>query len=94
MDVSSINRIMQPLAATAPVSPVEQPGEHREMIQAVKALNGTEMFGQENELQFQMDRQAHRMVVQVVNRKTKEVISQVPPEYILRLAEDLRVQGQ
>jgi uncharacterized FlaG/YvyC family protein len=90
MDVNSVNSILQPMAATAPVTPAEQPPEHREVIQAVKALNATEMFGQDNELLFQMDRQSRRWVVQVVNRKTKEVLSQVPPEYVLRLAEDLR----
>jgi uncharacterized FlaG/YvyC family protein len=26
----------------------------------------------------------------VVNRATKDVISQIPPEYVLRLAEDLK----
>jgi uncharacterized FlaG/YvyC family protein len=30
------------------------------------------------------------MVVRVVNRKTQEVISQVPPEYVLRLAESMK----
>jgi len=89
MDVSPISNIMQPLAATAPVAPVEPPAAQREIVQAVKAVNAAEMFGQDNELLFQMDRQARRMVVQVVNRKTKEVVSQVPPEYLLRLAEDL-----
>jgi len=89
MDVSAIGNNMQSLAA-APVAPVEPPAGQREVVQAVKAVNASEMFGQENELLFQMDRQTHRMVVQVVNRKTKEVVSQVPPEYILRLAEDLQ----
>ncbi len=93
MDVSAINRLVQPLAATAPVAPVEQPPEHREIIQAVKALNAAEMFGQQNELLFHMDRQSRRIVVQVVNRQTQEVITQVPPEYVLRLAEDLRSPG-
>ncbi len=92
MDVSSINSL-QPMVATAPVAVAQPTAEQREVIQAVKALNSTEMFGQENELLFQMDRQAHRVVVQVVNRKTREVVSQVPPEYILRLAEDLRKSG-
>jgi len=93
MDVSAVNSNVQPLAANAPVQSVEQPAEQRDVIKAVKALNATEMFGQENELQFQTDRQTRRMVVQVVNRKTKEVLSQVPPEYVLRLAEDLRSPG-
>ena len=90
MDMSAINRLVQPLAGSAPVAPVEQPAEQREVIQAVKALNAAEMFGQQNELLFHLDRQAHRMVIQVVNRQTQEVVTQVPPEYVLRLAEDLR----
>ena len=90
MDISSVNRLQQPVAAEAPVAPVEQPAEHREVIQAVKALNASEMFGQQNELLFHLDRQAHRIVVQVRNRQTQEVVAQVPPEYVLRLAEDLR----
>ena len=89
MDVNAINS-MQPWSAAAPVAPVELPQAQREVIQAVKALNAAEMFGQENELLFQMDRQAHRVVVQVVNRQTREVVSQVPPEYLLRMAEDLQ----
>jgi uncharacterized FlaG/YvyC family protein len=88
MDIGAVQKSVQPLAVAAPVAPVEKPAEHREIIQAVKALNATEMFGQENELVFQMDRQVHKMVIRVVNRKTQEVISQIPPEYVLRLYED------
>jgi uncharacterized FlaG/YvyC family protein len=90
MDVSAIHQMMQPQAATASVAPVQQPPEYREVIQSVKALNAAEMFGQQNELMFHLDRPSHRMVIQVVNRETQEVVSQVPPEYILRLAADLK----
>ncbi|PWU01367.1 MAG: hypothetical protein C5B51_22910 [Terriglobia bacterium] len=89
MDLSAVQRSVQPLVAATPVAPLEHSAENREVIQAVKALNATEMFGEENELVFQLDRQVHRIVVRVVNRKTQEVVSQVPPEYILRLHEDL-----
>ena len=90
MDVNALHGVVQPLAAAAPVAPAEVMADHREIIQAVKALSAAEMFGEQNELLFHLDRQAHRVVVQVVNRETREVVSQVPPEYILRLAEDLR----
>jgi uncharacterized FlaG/YvyC family protein len=73
--------------------PAEQAAAHRDVVQAVKALNATEMFGQGNELTFQMDTQTKRMVIRVVNRQTKEVVSQVPPEYVLRLSEDLKIQS-
>jgi len=90
MDVNAVQRSVEPLVAAAPVAPLEHSVENREIIQAVKALNATEMFGQENELVFRLDRQVHRIVVQVVNRNTQEVVSQVPPEYILRMQEDMR----
>jgi uncharacterized FlaG/YvyC family protein len=90
MDISAISRGEVGMHAPAPVTPVDKTAEHRQVVQAVKAVNGTEMFGPENELQFQRDPQTKRMVVRVVNRHTREVMSQVPPEYVLRLAEDIR----
>ena len=89
MDISAVNRTSQPLDVGAPVAPVEHAAQNRDVVQAVKALNATEMFGQDNELVFQMDRQARRMVIQIVNKNTKEVLTQIPPEYVLRLNEDL-----
>jgi uncharacterized FlaG/YvyC family protein len=50
------------------------------------------MFGSENVLRFQKDQETNRFVVRVINRKTGEVLSQVPEEYVLRLAEDLKKQ--
>ena len=88
MEITAVAHSVQPV--TAPVETVrpDQAAENREVIRAVKALNGTEMFGQDNELRFQKDQQTGRMVVKVVNSKTNEVISQIPPEYVLALAED------
>jgi uncharacterized FlaG/YvyC family protein len=93
MDISAVNHSVAPLAAAAPVVPVEHSAENRDVVHAVKALNATEMFGQENVLMFQMDRQTRRMVVRVINRQTQEVVSQIPAEYILRLSEDLQSRG-
>ncbi len=64
--------------------------ERKEMVQAVKAINKSELFGQDNELTFLMDQETRRPIVRLVNSQTKEVIRQIPPEYVLRLAEDLR----
>lgn len=82
---SAIDRVARGLPATADTLPPDKNVQNREVVQAVKALNQAEMFGQENELQFQRDRTSRQLVIQIVNRRTKEVISQVPPEYVLRL---------
>jgi uncharacterized FlaG/YvyC family protein len=57
-------------------------------LQAAKTVNESGVLG-ENQLVFMVDRQTHRPVVKVVDRNTQEVISQIPPEYVLRLAQDL-----
>jgi uncharacterized FlaG/YvyC family protein len=79
--------------APAPTVTVDKTAEKREVVQAVKAINGAEMFGADNELRFQKDPETNRLVVVVINRKTREVLSQVPEEYVLRLAEDLKRTG-
>jgi len=78
------------LPAAAVSVPSEIASQNREVVQAVKAVNGSEMFGQDEEFAFQMDSATKRLVVQVINRNTKEVISQVPAEYVLRMAQDIK----
>jgi flagellar protein FlaG len=76
------------LPAAPPVSP-EQRAEQQRMVQAVKAINEAELFGDTSELTFSYDRPSRKMVLKLVDRETKEVIRQIPPEYLLRLAEEI-----
>lgn len=79
----------------APTNHLSAPGadelaQNRQLVQAVRAVNQAAMLGDNRELTFMMDRQSQRPVIQIVDRKTKEVVDQIPPEYVLRVAEDLR----
>jgi flagellar protein FlaG len=76
--------------APTPVIPTRS-ADLPEVIQAVKAVNEAELFGQQNEATFTVDRQTRRTVVQIVNRQTNEVIRQIPPESLLRVAEDMKL---
>ena len=90
MDISAVNRGIPVLASPTSVAPVDNSAStNRDVVQAVKALNGAEMFG-ENELTFQKDPHTHRMVIKIVNKKTQELVQQIPPEYVLELAQDLK----
>jgi uncharacterized FlaG/YvyC family protein len=93
MEITAVDRSAQTIAAPVASIPVDRATENREIVRAVKALNGTEMFGEENQLTFRKDPETQRMVVRVVNRKTDEVISQIPAEYVLRLAQDLKTKS-
>jgi uncharacterized FlaG/YvyC family protein len=91
MDVSAIHSSPQ-LQAKAQI-PADQIAERRELIRASKTINASQVLGGDNELVFVMDRTSHRAIMRVVDRKTQEVVMQLPPEYVLRLAEDLNQKG-
>ena len=88
--VDAVHSVGQPIAAVPAPVPTERVAEQRELIQAVKALNAAELFGQNNELTFVLDRETRRPVVRIIDRNTNELIRQIPPEYVLRLAQDLK----
>ena len=90
MEISAVNRTDAAMPVTAVSVPSEIASQNREVVQAVKAVNQSELFGQDEELNYQMDSSTKHLVVQIINRSTKEVISQVPPEYVLRMAQDLK----
>lgn len=73
--------------AQAQVS-AEQAAQSRQLLQAAKSVNESGVLGQ-NQLVFLMDRETHRPVFRIVDRNTHQVITQIPPEYVLRLAQDL-----
>ena len=90
MDVNALSRITQAAPATATPVSADPASQNRQVVQAVKALNKSEMFGEDNGLEFQKDPDTKHWVVKVVNRTTGDVISQIPPEYVLRLAQDFK----
>jgi len=86
MNVSSINSYSPSMPASFESDAAIQ---RRQVTQAVNSINDSGTLGR-NELVFFVDNQTHRPVVQVQNRETHEVVLQIPPEYVLRLAEGVR----
>ena len=92
MDVTGVNRTLSALVVAASATPPQRAAENRSIMQAVKTLNAKEMFGHDNQLTFQRDPESKRMVIQMINPRTHEVVLQIPEEYVLRMAEDLKQQ--
>ena len=88
MNIASINN-------TAPLGPADLSStraiseQQRTLIRAVAAVNASGTFGQDNELTYSVDRNAHLVVVKLVNKNTGNVVQQIPAEYLLRMAEEL-----
>jgi flagellar protein FlaG len=88
MEISSVR---EPVIVVDPIyqRPVNMQAEDRELIHAVKKINEAELLGSDSELTFILDRETRKPLVRIIDRETKEVIRQIPPEYVLRLASGL-----
>jgi len=90
MDITKVQNTGMAAPAGTETVTTSQMAQNRDLIQAVRTVNGAELFGQDNELTFLLDRETRRPILRIVSRKPNEVIRQVPPEYVLRLAEEMR----
>jgi len=64
-----------------------------QLAKAAKLVEDSNILGSENELTFVLDPATRRTVVKVINRDTREVIAQLPPERVLQMAEQLLKRG-
>ncbi len=87
MDITSIQPAGASPAASSQVT-VQEAAQRRQVLQAAQSVNESGVLGP-HPLVFVQDRQPHQAVIRVVDRTTHEVVSQIPPEYVLRLAQDL-----
>lgn len=95
MDISAINPVADSRSHAqepARTVPAHEAVQRRQLIQASRSVNDSGILGQ-NQLVFLIDSQTHRPVIRVENRETHEVVAQIPPEYVLRLAEDLHASA-
>lgn len=82
--ISSVSHIIADVAIKAPDPQV------RPLIRAVRAVNASELLGPDSELRFAFEAGTRRPVMRIVDRRTDEVLTQLPPEEVLRMAESLK----
>ena len=87
MDISAIQTGAYSVSQATRSASAEA-AQRRHVIQAARAVNASGVLGQ-NQLVFLVDRQTHRPIIRVEDRETHEVVMQLPPEYVLRLADEL-----
>ena len=87
MQIDSVNSV-KVVAAATPVG-YEPPANLKQLVTAIRALNKSELYGQDRQLQFARDPGTRMMVIRVVRPNTGEVIEQIPSEQVLRAFESL-----
>jgi flagellar protein FlaG len=84
----------QPVRA-APVAEVREATDHpdrhaepslQEVVQATEGINAFLRSGSADHIQFAVHEKANRMMVQVIDDKTREVVRTIPPKELLDLA--------
>lgn len=88
--VDETSREQRAAAAIVESQPPRAAVQNSELVQAVRAVNASELFGDRSELTFVIDRRTKMALVRVVDKESGEVVRQFPPEYLLALSEELR----
>ena len=85
MEIHSLYGITQ----TTPIDPASKSREdadaNQAVVAAVRALNRSELLGSDRELQFTRDSQTQKMVIQIVDSASGDVVDQIPPEQVMRI---------
>lgn len=64
----------------------------RQVVTAVQWLNQAEWLGQDRELTYTRDSKTGKLVIQILERETGDVVDQIPPESVLRLVTELQAE--
>ncbi|MBI1754591.1 MAG: flagellar protein FlaG [Acidobacteria bacterium] len=62
----------------------------QQLVQAVRTVNATGIVGQDRVMTIVIDQDTRRPVIRIVDEGTQEVVRQIPAEYVLQLARNLR----
>jgi len=90
MAISPIN-FGSPPAAPAP-APVPSKSTDRAVASAVQTLNQNGTAGPGREFSIAIDGKTKVPVVRIVDSKTNELIEQIPSQYILDLAQQIKLE--
>ena len=67
--------------------------ERRMLSGAVAAIDNSGALGPQRELSFFVDPASRRLVVQIVDAQNREVVSQIPSDYVSAIASQLAELG-
>jgi len=64
----------------------------RQVVAAIQWLKQTDWLADDRELMYKRDPKTGRLVIQILDRQSRDVIDQIPPESILRLVTELQAE--
>jgi hypothetical protein len=89
MEIDALGRGL-PVMGGEPLTKTVEAAVSTTLVTAIQAANRGELFGQDRELSFGRDDESRRLLIQIKDRKTGEVVQQIPPQQLLKMLHDLR----
>jgi uncharacterized FlaG/YvyC family protein len=90
MELPPVNAVSSGITVREPNPSTDNDLPARQVVAAVHDVNKTELMGEGRQLTFARDPETRRRVIQIVDQKTGDVLDQIPPETVLRLAGQLK----
>ena len=92
MEIGPANRVDMSAPVTSQTGSQDWLLNDRQAIAAVQWLNHAEWLGQDRELTYKRDAKTCKLVIQILERQTGDVVDQIPPESVLRLVAELQAE--
>lgn len=92
MEIGPASRVDMSAPVTSQTGSQDGPLNDRQAIAAVQWLNQAEWLGQDRELTYKHDPKTGKLVIQILERETGDVVDQIPPESVLRLVSELQAE--
>ncbi len=94
MAMDAINRLIPIMQVDPPRVWREQQEQRTAVVTAIRALNKSELFGSNRELKFARDSSTDKLVIQIVDRNTGEMVQQIPAQDVLRMMANITQPGK
>jgi len=92
MEIGPAGRVDMSAPVTSQTTSQDWLLNDRQAIAAVQWLNQAEWLGQDRELTYKRDGKTGKLVIQILERQTGDVVDQIPPESVLRLVTELQAE--
>jgi uncharacterized FlaG/YvyC family protein len=89
MEIDPLNRVGMNAPVTT-LSPAVAAPADSQIVAAVQRLNKSELSIEDRELRYRRDPNTNRLMTELVERSTGDVVDQIPPETVLRLYAELQ----
>ena len=92
MGIGPASRVDMSAPVTSQTTSQDWGQNDRQVVAAVQWLNKAEWLPQDREFTYKRDQKTGKVVIQILDRQTGDVVDQIPPESVLRLVTELQAE--